>query len=60
MKETRSLCIRVGFACLGLVAIMSGGTLEIRHHLLLGALAFVLGIALLVVVAGSYEGTPGK
>ncbi len=50
----------MGFACLGLVAIMSGGTLEIRHHLLLGALAFVLGIALLVVVAGSYEGTPGK
>jgi hypothetical protein len=55
----KSLWIRVGFAVLGLLAIMSGGTLEIRHHLVLGALVFIVGIGMVVWVTGASEGTSG-
>jgi hypothetical protein len=55
----RSVWIRVGFAAMGLLAIMSGGTLEIRHHLVLGALTFALGLGVVLWLTGSSEGTSG-
>jgi len=51
---------RVGFAVTGLLAIMSGGTLEIRHHLVLGVLIFVIGVGLVVWMTSSSAGTPGR
>ena len=43
------------WALLAVAGILSGGTLEVRHHLLLGALIFVSGTGLLVWVTGSSE-----
>jgi hypothetical protein len=46
---------KVSLAVLAVVAMLSGGTLEFRHHLLLGALMFVAGTGILVWVAGASE-----
>jgi hypothetical protein len=47
--------LKLGMALLAVAGILSGGTLEVRHHLLLGALIFVSGTGLLVWVTGSSE-----
>ncbi len=46
---------RIAGALVAMAALLDGTLLEHRHDVLVGALIFVLGVAMLLVVAGASE-----
>ncbi len=52
------IAARIAGALVAVAALLDGTLLEHRHHVLAGALIFVAGVAMLLVVSGASE--PGQ
>ncbi len=49
------IAARIAGALVAVAALLDGTLLEHRHHVLAGALIFVVGVAMLLVVSGASE-----